>query len=342
MSSEQPSDIAAPPANPLFVFEHSLFVGMYVSGILYGISLLMYIGTMQGLLKKRRISRTSIRARKFFMVYSTVMFLLLTIDIAVNAIWAQLCWINGRDGPGGVTGFIVTQVSVWYQTLGSTTVVIMIFMGDALLLYRMWLIWGQNLYVLVLPLLAYLAAFALALIQLVVAAKPGANFFGGQAINFGTPYYTITIALNVVITCMIAFRLRRLSKTVSRALGTDSSKMYTSVSSMLIESAAPYSLVGIMFLIPYALESQTALSFGQVWAKLTCICPQMIVYRVVCGKAWGKDTVNQAESAVVFGANPGSGGTTLHTNHLNTLEEQSSEKFSAGKSDKTLASADKV
>lgn len=45
--------------------------------------------------------------------------------------------------------------------------------------------------------------------------------------------------------------------------------MYTSVASMLIESALPYTAVGIMFLVPYALGSGTAIGFGQVWAKLT-------------------------------------------------------------------------
>jgi hypothetical protein len=41
------------------------------------------------------------------------------------------------------------------------------------------------------------------------------------------------------------------------------------VAAILIESAAPYSLVGLMFLIPYARQSGTAIVFGQVWAKMT-------------------------------------------------------------------------
>lgn len=42
-------------------------------------------------------------------------------------------WIEGRELPGGVPQFFATQTSVWYQTLGSTSVVAMIFMGDAFL-----------------------------------------------------------------------------------------------------------------------------------------------------------------------------------------------------------------
>jgi len=83
------------------------------------------------------------------------------------------------------------------------------------------------------------------------------------------PYYTLTICLNIVVTALICARLFKLGKAVSKALGHDSARMYTSVASMLIESAAPYSLVGFMFLVPYARGDGTAIAFGQVWAKLT-------------------------------------------------------------------------
>ncbi len=91
----------------------------------------MYFLTLQGLLRKN--NHNSARSRKFFAIYSTILLLLLTVDISVNAVWGELMWINGRNGPGGVPGFIATQTSAWYQTMGSTAVVCMIFMGDALL-----------------------------------------------------------------------------------------------------------------------------------------------------------------------------------------------------------------
>lgn len=107
-----------------------------------------------------------------------------------------------------------------------------------------------------------------------LAGKPKGNFFHGKSINFGTPYYTITIAFNIFVTVLIIIRLRKLRKAVSGAIGEDSARIYTSVASTLIESAAPYSVVGIMFLIPYALGNGTAVAFGQVWAKIAvCVTP---------------------------------------------------------------------
>ncbi|KAF9449999.1 hypothetical protein P691DRAFT_758591 [Macrolepiota fuliginosa MF-IS2] len=238
--------------------------------------------------------------RRFFALYSTALLLLLTIDISCNAVWGEVMWIQGRNHQGGVVGWFIEEVSVWYQTLGSTSVVAMIFMGDALLLHRLFVIWNGNWWIMVFPILAYLAAFSLAIIELVIAGKPGGNFFGGRTINFGTPYYTITIGLNIIVTILISVRLLRLSRAISQVLGRDSSRMYTNIVALLAESAAPYSLVGIMFLIPYAMGSDTSIGFGQVWAKLTCLCPQLIVLRVVSGRAWQREMVSQFESTVVF------------------------------------------
>ncbi|TFK42237.1 hypothetical protein BDQ12DRAFT_677854 [Crucibulum laeve] len=309
----------------LSVFEHSYYIGNYMSGILYGVELVMYFMTMKAL----SMPSNTIGGRRFFAIYSTLLVLLLTVDISCNAVWGEQMWITFRDTPGGVPVFVETQVSVWYQTLSSTSVVALIFLGDALLIHRLFLIWGSSYLVIVVPMLAYLTAFSLAIIVLVVVGKPGGNFFGGKAINFGTPYYAITISMNILITLLICLRLRYLSTSVGRVLGKDNAKMYTSISTMLIESAAPYTLVGIMFLIPYARGSQTSISFGQVWAKLSCLSPQLIVLRVVTGKAWKKDIVTQANSTMVFENDKAPGPSSSYglSSHGTTLGSPSNDQW---------------
>jgi hypothetical protein len=110
---------------------------------------------------------------------------------------------------------------------------------------------------------------ALAIVELVGAYTPGGNFFQGRALLFGTTYYTMTIGLNIILTVLICARLLYFSRLMRAAFGTDeaSSRLYSGIAAMLAESAAPYALVGIMFLIPYALQSQTADLFGQLYAK---------------------------------------------------------------------------
>ena len=130
------------------VFEHAYYIGSYMSGILYGmlssptvrrmkmislvligVELVMYCSTLRKLLRRAKNGQSW----KFFFLYSTVLVLLLTIDISVNAVWGEEMWITHRDDEGGVPAFIVTQLSVWYQALGSSSAVALIFMSDAML-----------------------------------------------------------------------------------------------------------------------------------------------------------------------------------------------------------------
>ncbi|KAJ3574356.1 hypothetical protein NP233_g1829 [Leucocoprinus birnbaumii] len=151
---------------------------------------------------------------------------------------------------------------------------------------------------------------AVAIIELAVSFTPGGSFFGGHTINFGIPYYSITIGLNIIITALICFRLLKMSRALGGVLGRESSDIYANVVAILVESAAPYSVVGIMFLIPYGLGSDTFIGFGQVWAKLTCLSPQLIVLRVVSGKAWKRRSITEAaQTSIKFEHSGKTGGT---------------------------------
>lgn len=99
-----------------------------------GLELALYFMIMKKLCKKEAIGNT--RMRRFLAVFSTIGLVLFTIDIACNAVWGEIMWINGRELPNGVPEFFETMVYVWYQTLGSTSVVTMIFLGDGLLVCR--------------------------------------------------------------------------------------------------------------------------------------------------------------------------------------------------------------
>ena len=99
------------------VFEHAYYIGSYMSGILYGmlssptarrikmislvligVELVMYCSTLRKLLRRAKNGQSW----KFFFLYSTILVLLLTIDISVNAVWGEEMWITHRDDEGGV------------------------------------------------------------------------------------------------------------------------------------------------------------------------------------------------------------------------------------------------
>ncbi|EPS93649.1 hypothetical protein FOMPIDRAFT_1153804 [Fomitopsis schrenkii] len=280
-------------SSPTAVFEHAYYIGGQIGMILYGVQLVLFFATINAF-RKKDLRRH--RSDLFFAIYSTVLTLLVTIDISTNAVWGEQMWITSRTQPGGVEGFLATQTSVWYQTLSSTSVVALIFMSDALLIYRTYVLFSSNFLVIILPILVYLAAFSLAIIELVIAGEPSGNFFGARAASFGVPYYVLTICLNILLTLMIVIRLTILARSVRETMGASAARLYTGVAALIVESAAPYAAMGIMFLVPYALGRDLSIGFGQVWAKLTCIAPTLIIYRVLTRRAWDQDTVSVVTS----------------------------------------------
>ena len=106
-------------------------------------------------------------------------------------------------------------------------------------------------------------------VQLTIAVKPNYNLFRGKAVQFGTPYYSLTVSFNIIVTLLIVMRLYKLGKSVTNAMGRSNARIYTNASAMLIESAAPYALFGIAWIVSYSIGSPTAVAFGYVNSILT-------------------------------------------------------------------------
>jgi len=85
------------------------------------------------------------------------------------------------------------------------------------------------------------------------------------------------------------------------------SKMYTGIAAMLIESAAPFSILGIGLVVTAAQKGPLVFAFGYVWTTFCSFAPQMIILRVAMGHGLVKKTVNEFNTALVFAEQ-----TTMH------------------------------
>ncbi|PPR07513.1 hypothetical protein CVT24_006882 [Panaeolus cyanescens] len=279
-------------------FEHAYYIGNYMGGILYGIALGVYGMILYSL--NRLGNRTSAATRNFCIIFSTVMILASTVDAAASSAWGADLWITRRDSPGGVPAFIKSGTKVWFETLGSASIVISALLGDTLLLWRLYIIYDRSMKVIYGPAIAFLAAFGLSIAQIIFSGRPSGDSFGTQAINVSVAYYAITICLNLLATVLISMRLLHLSKRVSLALGEDSADTYVGPSAICVESAALYTIMGIIYLIPYALQHDIAVFFGQLWSKMSVIAPLLIILRVVDGSAWRQEVLAEKLTALHF------------------------------------------
>ena len=90
----------------------------------------------------------------------------------------------------------------------------------------------------------------------VQSSKPGLTFYSALPLAYGTAYYAISLGSNIVMTVLIMARLLIYRRTIMKTLGlsTEHAKDYTSLATIVIESASLYSVFAILFLITYALN----------------------------------------------------------------------------------------
>lgn len=104
---------------------------------------------------------------------------------------------------------------------------------------------------------------------------PGINLWTTISINLAIPYWAISIGLNVIITACITIRLLYMRHKIRKAMPGAGSE-YLSVTTMTVESAALYTVTGLIFLVSYGVNSpiqNLALPvLGQVQVRPVC-CP---------------------------------------------------------------------
>lgn len=78
--------------------------------------------------------------------------------------------------------------------------------------------------------------------------------------DFGTPLYSISLSLNVLLTLMIVVRLFLHERSIRKATGgrITAGGLYKAINTMLIESCAVYALTFLLFMGPWAAGSSVA------------------------------------------------------------------------------------
>jgi len=162
--------------------------------------------------------------------------------------------------------------------------------------YRCSIIWDSQWHIIVLPTLIYLASSGtpnvicvvplmgwlivapypfLVVLSLVIAIiavveealhRAHASLLNSKPVRFTMVWVSLSVTLNVIVTSMICFRVLRWRALTREVLTPKTSNMYTSIVTILIESAAPLSIVGIGLVITAAQNVPLLFAFGYVWS----------------------------------------------------------------------------
>ena len=111
---------------------------------------------------------------------------------------------------------------------------------------------------------------AMGIITLYLSSQPGSSLWSGITVNFGLPYFTISVGLNVVLTLMISARLILHGRNVRSAMGstTGIGSLYRTIVTMLVESCSLYAVTSLLFIGPYASNNYASDIFLPILAEV--------------------------------------------------------------------------
>ncbi|KAF9044351.1 hypothetical protein BJ165DRAFT_193942 [Panaeolus papilionaceus] len=227
----------------------ALAVSVWVQAVVYGIYVPLFFQALYIIARKRSSSAYS---AKIFLGGSVVLFLLSTIDIGLNLLRLLKGFV--LDGENPVIYFF--DWTRWENMMHSGILYVATWIGDALAIYRCYVVWDRKKWVVVLPLILLLVSIGINVMLFVwfthpTLLPPFATYFRWM----GT-VYPLAFAQNTITTGMIAFKVWKQHRD-STALGilNGSSVALFTVLRIIIESAMVYTVQLLILIIAFPLES---------------------------------------------------------------------------------------
>ncbi|TFK23460.1 hypothetical protein FA15DRAFT_620773 [Coprinopsis marcescibilis] len=234
------------------------------------------------------------KGRGPYIAVSVTIFALYTFIASLDITWPFDFLLKASNGADVLA--IWKSYPDWRGHLSRACVTLLLILGDGLLLYRCYILLFNCRWLVLFPAFTYFGTIALSIAQNVLAINKSDSIHHtivaveGASVGF-------SVATNVAVTALIVHRLLKARKQVSNTLPLNSYRIYTDVTYILIESAMPLTVSGILFaavnfariglyIIPNVNTIPAHSTFALFYYAFIAISPQMIIFRVTTGRSW--------------------------------------------------------
>ncbi|KAJ2921997.1 hypothetical protein H1R20_g15096, partial [Candolleomyces eurysporus] len=180
----------------------------------------------------------------------------------------------------------------WRYLASSAGLGLIIMTGDALLVYRCYIICVEYWWVTILPMITSLSALALFFMSI----NPGGQ--DGDRRSYVVAFTLLTVSTSIIVTALITIRLLRARRTLATLLPSADVRIYTGVIAILIESAAPLTIFGTITAVITVARAARAIHessegtiacsalFDGLFYSFCTLSPHMIIFRVTTGRSF--------------------------------------------------------
>ncbi|KAJ7474108.1 hypothetical protein FB451DRAFT_1558338 [Mycena latifolia] len=256
--------------------DKSAIISTSLEAILYGFSVLMFIGTLWVLLRGRKyaeVNRTMVLIACSLFTVSSI-----RVIVDIKRVYTGLI-VHRDDFPGGP--------AAWFENISDPSFVfknvlygIQTLIGDGVVIYRCYMVW-RSFWVILFPLVVYagLATTVVgACLAFANATSNAGNIFAQQTADWITGFYSITLSCNLTATALLAYRLWSVDRSANRnRVGRG---LTLPVLLIVVDAGALYSLALIAALTCFALKSNGQFVVVDMITPIISIAFYMVILRI--------------------------------------------------------------
>jgi len=282
-------------------FEKTLLIAGFLGTAAWGIHLCVYGAAMYFSFISAPHRRQRTWLSWALMVYMTVIFASATTYVGADIQVNIDIYIVHRNDPGGPYVYAFNAYRTPLVLIGiNICPMVSILLTDALLIWRLYVIWGVY-WILVLPVIMHLGSIVTGVLLMFTSAQPGHTLNSGDAVTFGTAFWSISLSMTVIVTLLIVGRLVIKQRQNAKIIGNlPEHQDYISAWTILLESSALYTIFGFIYLILYNRSSPANNVFDALMGQVVCISSDLIILRVGLGCSWKSQTSAKITSVMMF------------------------------------------
>ncbi|KZP16470.1 hypothetical protein FIBSPDRAFT_1047546 [Athelia psychrophila] len=225
-------------------------MSVWLETLLYGMYASLFFQTFFIILKKKKADSGP---SKIFFGAIIFMFLIATVHIGVNLHRVLNAYVYEVDTIGPVAYF--SDLGRWDNILQDFLNGLMTWVGDGLIIYRCYIVWHDNIYVVIFPISMVITSIIANAIVLYRYTHLGqGTVFSASIVHWLNAIYALAFVQNIFTTGLIAYRIYAQDKR-SNGLVAASQVSLGYLVRVMVESAAVYVLDILILIILYAAGS---------------------------------------------------------------------------------------
>ncbi|KAG2031776.1 hypothetical protein BDR03DRAFT_971778 [Suillus americanus] len=250
-------------------------ISTVLEGILYGFSVLMFIGTMWTMTYKhslRDVNRPIAAAAVLLSVLSTA-------HIVFAIIWTEYGFVTYQ----GVPAVYFADASQETYVIKNSIYVLQTLLGDAVAIYRCYVVW-QAAWVIILPSILWCGVAVTGALSVYGDSQTSSNGVISTEVSVEcmAAFCVLTLAANLSSSGLLAYRIWKIERNVSSARTTK--VMTTSIMRVIMDSAILYTIALLATVTGSLCSSTGSFTVIDMLTPVISITFYMVIIRIAIGK----------------------------------------------------------